>query len=319
MNRWISLIGIAIGLCSLAAAHGQSPVRRVAVLVPAATWEPEVFRASLKERGFSEGSNLSLDVRVAGGKLELLPDLARDLVRGAPEAIVAVNTPGTAAAAMATKTIPIVMVSVGDPIGNGFVSNLSRPEGNITGFSNLCGELAGKRLALLKEALPRAKRIAVMLNPADPVTKRQIPDVKRAAKQLNVDIEIYPAPTTADVDAAFAPILKRKSEAIFWLCGQGTALERHTILRATPHRLPVMVANGTEVPAGALIAYATDLKDYYRRAAAYVEKLLKGAKVTDLPVEQPSKFELIVNLKAAKALGIAVPQSILLRADRTIE
>ena len=325
-ERWIMTNGIASVLIAgcmtvtlFAQAQQPDKVRRVGVLIPPATWESDAFRKALRERGYTEGVNLVLDVRSAAGRLELLPTLASELVSAAPEVIVAANTPGVAAAIAATRTIPIVMVAVGDPIASGFVSSLARPERNVTGMSNLCGELGGKRLSLLKEALPRARRIAVMLNPADPITALQVQDVESTARSLGIEVRAFPVRTKVEVDSVFGPMLKWRPDGVFWLCGQQGALLPHMIPLASRHRLPVMVVRSDEVHAGGLMAYSTDNADLYRRAAIYVDKLLKGAKVSELPVEQPTKFELVINLKTAKALGVKIPQSILVRADTVIE
>jgi putative ABC transport system substrate-binding protein len=306
-------------LCASLQAQQPAGMHRVGVLFPAPNVAWEAFPQTLKELGYTEGVNLVLDVKTAGARLDLLPALAAEMVKASPRVIVAVNTPGTAAAMAATRTIPIVMVAVGDPIASGFASNLARPDRNATGVSNLCGELAGKRLSLFKEALPRAQRIAVMLNPADPITAQQVKDVERTAPTLGVEIRVLPVRGDAEVDTAFAHMQKWRPDGIFWLCGQQVPLTLRTLSNASRHRIPVMVAQTGEVPAGGLMAYATDTGDLYRRAAIYVDKILKGASVRDLPVEQPTKFDLVINKKIAASLGLVIPPSILLRADRVIE
>ena len=313
------LIAGSMTFAQFALAQQADKVRRVGVLIPPATWPSDAFRKALRERGYTEGVNLVLDVRTASGKLERLPMLASELVSASPEVIVAVNTPGAAAAIAATQAIPIVMVAVGDPISTGFVSSLARPERNVTGMSNMCGELAGKKLALLKETLPRARRIAVMLNPADPITAPQIQDVERTAPSLGIAVRAFPVRTTVEMDTEFGLMLKWRPDGVLWLCGQQGALLLHMIPLASRHRLPVMVVLSAEARAGGLMSYSADNADLYRRAAMYVDKILKGAKVSELPVEQPTMFELVINLKTARALGIKIPQSILVRADRVIE
>ena len=313
------LIAGSMTFAQFALAQQADKVRRVGVLIPPATWPSDAFRKALRERGYTEGVNLVLDVRTASGKLERLPALASELVSASPEVIVAVNTPGAAAAIAATQAIPIVMVAVGDPIATGFVSSLARPERNVTGMSNMCGELAGKKLALLKETLPRARRIAVMLNPADPITAPQIQDVERTAPSLGIAVRAFPVRTTVEMDTEFGLMLKWRPDGVLWLCGQHVALVLHMIPLASRHRLPVMVVLSGEARAGGLMSYSADNADLFRRAAIYVDKILKGAKVSELPVEQPTMFELVINLKTARALGIKIPQSILVRADRVIE
>lgn len=218
----------------------------------------------------------------------------------------------------ATRTIPIVMAEVGDPVATGFVRNLARPEGNVTGISNLCGELAAKRLSLLKEAVPTARRIAVMLNPGDPITTLQVKDVERAAPSIGVETRLFPARTVAELDSVFELMLAWRPDAAIWLCGQQAVLEQHMVQLTTKHRVPVMPYRGDTVPAGGLMSYAPDRPESMRRVASYVARILKGAKPADLPVEQPTKLELIVNLKTAKALALTIPPSLLLRADVVI-
>jgi putative ABC transport system substrate-binding protein len=299
-------------------AQQASKIHRVGVLVPTG-WEPEAFRQTLRQLGYIEGSNLVLDIRMAEGKLDRLPGIALELVKSTPDVIVAINTPGTKAAIAATRIIPIVMVSVGDPIATGFVSSLAHPGGNVTGVSNFCGELGAKRLALLKEAVPSASRIAVMLNPDDPITTMQVNDIERAAPSIGVQVRFFPARTTEQLGSTFESLLKWRPSAVLWLCGQGTGLEERTISLASKHKLPVMPYTVGAVQTGGLASYATNIPDVFRRAATYVDRILKGAKPADLPVEQPTTFELVINLKTAKALGLKIPQSLLVRADRVIE
>lgn len=316
MTRMLALALFFI--CSSLQAQPSARMHRVGVLVPATTPNVEVFRAALKELGYAEGVNIVIDLRVAGDRLEMLSTMAGEIVKASPDVIVAVNTPGTSAAMAATKSIPIVMVAVGDPVGSGFVRSLARPEGNVTGVTNLCGELAGKRLAIFKETLPKARRIAVMYNAADPITQPQVRDAERTAPSLGVELRIFPVRTGGEVDSSFDALLKWRVEGIMWLCGQHRDLTRRVLPHAAKHRVPVMVSASDELQGG-LISYSTDNSDLFRRAATYVDKILKGAKVSNLPVEQPTKFELMLDLKVAAALGVAVPQSILLRADKLIK
>jgi putative tryptophan/tyrosine transport system substrate-binding protein len=295
-------------------------VYRLGLLTPAAPqWDTKVFREALHGLGYIEGSNLILDVRSAEGELDQLPSLATDLVRTRPDVIVAVNTPGTRAAIEATKTIPIVMSVVGDPVATGFVSNLARPGGNVTGVSNLSGELASKRLSLLKEAVPTARRIAVMLNSNDPITTPQVKDIERAATSMGVEVHFFPARTTAELASAFERVLRWRSDAVLWLAGQQAALEQRTLELAAKVRLPVMPTQIRNAQSAGLLSYFANSAELIRRTAVYADKILKGAKPGDLPVEQPTKFELVINLKTAKALGLTIPQSVLLRADQVIE
>jgi len=316
--RVVRFFALALLLVFYGETQAQS-MHRVGILIPSTAPDWVVFAPTMKKLGYTEGVNLVLDVRIAGDKPERLPALAAELVKLSPRVIVAVNTPGTAAAMAATTTIPIVMVAVGDPIATGFVSNMARPDRNATGVSNLCGELAGKRLALLKEALPRAQRIAVMLNPTDPITKPQILDAERTAPSLGIQVRFFPVRNDAEVDAAFEPMLKWRPDGILWLCGQQVPPTRRTLVHATRNRVPVMVVQRAELQDSGLMSYSTDNADLYRRAAVYVDKILKGAKVGDLPVEQPTRIDLVISKKAANSFGITIPPSILLRADQVIE
>ena len=304
-------------------AEAQQPtakVHRLGLLTPAAPqWDTRVFREAMRGLGYIEGSNLILDVRSAEGELDQLPSLAIDLVRARPDVIVAVNTPGTRAAIGATKTIPIVMSVVGDPVATGFVSNLAHPGGNVTGVSNLSGELASKRLSLLKEAVPTARRIAVMFNSNDPITTPQRKDIERAAPSIGVEVHFFPARTTAELGSVFERMLKWRPDGVLWLAGQQVALEQPTLELASKSRLPIMPIRVRNTSSGGLLSYFADNAELIRRTAAYVDKILKGAKPGDLPVEQPTKFDFVINLKTAKAIGLTMPQSLLLQATEVIE
>jgi putative ABC transport system substrate-binding protein len=199
------------------------------------------------------------------------------------------------------------------------VSNLARPEGNVTGVSNLCGELAAKRLSLLKEAVPTARRIAVMLNPADPITTPQVKDAERAGLPLGVEVRFFPARAIAELDSVFELVVRWRPDAVLWLCGQQGVLEQRTVTLASKYHLPVMPYRSEAVHAGGLISYVTNRAELFRRVAIYVDKILKGATPANLPVEQPTKLELVINLKTAKALGLTISPSVLLRADLVIQ
>ena len=212
------------------------------------------------------------------------------------------------------------MSVVGDPITTGFVSNLARPGGNVTGVSNLSGELASKQLSLLKKAVPTARRIAVMLNSNDPITTPQQKDIERAAPSIGVEVHFFPARTPAELGSVFERMLKWRPDAVLWLAGQQVELEQQTLeMASSKSRLPVMPTQVRNTSSGGLLSYFADNAELIRRTAAYVDKILKGAKAGDLPVEQPTKFELVINLKTAKALGLTIPPSLLARADEVIE
>jgi len=278
-----------------------------------------VFFATLRQLGYHEGRNLRLLVRSAEWKHERLPALAAEIVQARVDVIVAINTPGARAAIQATSHIPIVISIVGDPIGNAFVSNLARPGGNVTGISNMTGELASKRLSILKELVPGTKRVAVLLNPVDPVTVPQMRDTERAAPVLGIEVRFFPVKAAKDLPETFKHLLAWRADAALWLSGQANAFQPGTIELAARQRLPVMVSQRGDVEAGGLISYFPDHAELFRRTAMHVDRILQGAKPGDLPVEQPKKFELAINLKTARALGLAVPPSLLLLADRVVE
>ena len=277
------------------------------------------FVESMRRLGYREGGNVRTVLRSAEGKLDRLPALAAELVAAKVDVIVAINTPGTRAAIQATKQIPIVMVAVGDPVATGFVSSLARPGANVTGVTNMVAELAPKRLALLKQTVPAATRIAVMFNPQDPITEPQVRDAQRVAPEIRVEIRLFPVRQQGDLPEAFKQMLAWRADAALWLAGQNQAFQKRSIELAAEHRLPLMVGQRQDVEAGGLVSYVADNDWVFGRAADYVDRILKGTKPGDLPVERPTKFELSVNLKTAKTLGISVPGSVLLQADHTIQ
>jgi putative tryptophan/tyrosine transport system substrate-binding protein len=319
----------AAGACLLLAAPlaveaqraGQG-LQTVGVLTPQRLEQQSAyatFLETLHRLGYQEGKNLRMLVRSADGRLDRLQELAAELVAARPDVIVALNTPGARAAIEATKQIPIVITAVGDPVGSGFVSNLARPGGNVTGISAMVAELASKRLALMKEAVPRARRIAAMFNPDDPVTAPQLRDTERAAPALKVETRFFPVKAVEDLPGTFRQMLAWRADAALWIPGQHQAFQAGSIELATSHRLPLMVGFPRNVDAGGLISYTYDPVELYGRTAVIVDRILKGANPGDLPVEQPTKFELTINLKTAKVLGIVIPPQLLSRADRVVE
>jgi putative tryptophan/tyrosine transport system substrate-binding protein len=320
---------IAVAACLLLAGplaveaqHAGQRLPTVGVLTPQRLEQQAAyptFLETLRRLGYQEGANLRLVVRSADGKLDRLPALAAEIVAGGPDVLVALNTPGARAAIAATKQIPIVISSVGDPVGSGFVPNLARPGGNVTGVSSMGAELASKRLALLREAVPRAARIAAMFNPDDPVTGPQLRDAERAAPALSVEIRFFPVKAIEDLPATFKQIVARRADAALWILGQEQAFQARSIELAASHRLPLMVATPRNVEAGGLISYNSDPVELYERTAVVVDRVLRGAKPGDLPIEQPTRFELAINLKTAKALGITIPLPLQSRADRVVE
>jgi len=280
----------------------------------------DAFRDAMKELGYVDGKSVIYDYRSAEGVSERLPELAAELVKLPVKVMVVANTPGNLAAKKATKTIPIVMVAVGDPLRVGLVPNLGRPGGNITGFTNLTGEIAAKRLQLLKEAVPTATRIGLIGNPGDPVALVQIQDTEAAARDLKLQLRVFTVTDAAQLEAAFEAARSWQAHALLRLTDPAAAsLLPRTIALAAKHRLPMMTVFRTDAESGALMAYGTDPFWSYKGAASYVDRILKGANPGELPIQQPTKLELVVNLKTAAALGIKLPPSILQRADKVIE
>lgn len=323
MNRRDSVLALlALGATAAPRIALSQPVRSIGLLVPSRLQvqaEYPVFLETLRTLGYREGDNLRLITREAGGKLDLLSSLARELVDARVEVIVAFNTPGARAAIDATRQIPIVLTQVGDPVGSGFVTNLARPGGNVTGVSNVIADFASKRLEILKEMIPSGRRIAAIFNPGDPITASQVRDAQSWATRLAVEVRLFPVRDTRELPETFAQILAWKANSALWFLGQQQLFQAMTIKLAAQHNFPVMVGNSSDVMAGGLISFGPDNAEIYRRTAAHVDRILKGAKPGDLSVELPTKFELAVNLKTAKALGLTIPQSLLIRADRVIE
>jgi putative ABC transport system substrate-binding protein len=274
----------------------------------------------LRDLGYVEGQNITIERRFSEGKYERLPDLAADLVRLKVDVIVTGGTQPPFEAKHATRTIPIVMANHGDPVGSGLVASLARPGGNVTGLSSLAPELVGKQLELLKEIVPRISRVAVLWNPTNQTHLLSLGEVKVAARSLGVQLQILEARGPDDFESAFATMTRERVGALLVLADGMFFVHRTRIaILAAKQRLPAMFTVREHVDAGGLVVYGPSLRDNFRRAAAYVDKILKGAKPADLPVEQPMKFELVVNLKTAKALGLTIPQSILIRADHVIQ
>ena len=280
----------------------------------------EAFRQGLRERGWVEGRNAVIEWRFAEGRMERFPDLAADLVRLKVDVIVTLGGPAARAARQATTTIPIVAVAVSDPVGQGFVASLARPGGNVTGLATLFPELAVKRLGLLKEILPGVSRVAVLWNAANPGNVIILRGVQAAARTLGVTLQSREVRGPDDFEAAFAKMSRERHDALMILDDPLLFQYRASIVDfAAKKRLPTMHPFRESVEAGGLIAYSVNLAELNRRAAEYVDKILKGAKPADLPIEQPTEFELVINLRTAKAFGLTIPQSLLQRADLVIE
>ena len=301
----------------LATRAQPTKVPRLGVLL-VANREPfsRLFWEGLRELGYIDGQNIQIEFRSAEGKLNLLPELAAELVRLKVDIIVASETPSVQAAKRATNKIPIVMAPSGDPVGTGLIANLARPGGNVTGLSAATAELAGKSLELIREILPSASRVAALADPTNPFTKPFLEQIQIAAQTIGIKIEVIMVRGTEEFDAAFAEMDRKRIEAVIV---QPTLPRGRIVDLVQKHRLPAVSGNRAFADAGGLMSYSASLADRYRNAAPYVDKILKGAKPADLPVQQPTKFELVINLKTAKALGLTIPPSLLTRADEVIE
>jgi putative ABC transport system substrate-binding protein len=282
----------------------------------------EAFRQSLRDLGYAEGQNLVIEARYAEGSLERYRDLAAELVRLKVDVIVAGGGPAIHAAQHATRTIPIVMAGTTDAVAQGFVASLARPGGNITGLSDLSAELPGKRLDLLKETVPQSARIAVLADPDNPYYESRMNNLTVAARVLGLQLHVVEVRRADELDTAFAAMTQEHADALLVMDdAQLLNRQRARVVAdlAAQHRIPAMCSWREYVDAGLLMSYGPSQLDMQRRTAVYVDKVLKGAKPGDLPVEQPTKFELIINLKAAKALGLTIPPSLLLQADEVIK
>jgi putative ABC transport system substrate-binding protein len=283
----------------------------------------DAFRQGLRERGYGEGQNIVIEYRAADGKIERLPALATELARLKVDLIVAGSTPGARAARQATTTIPIIAPNMGDPVQDGLVANLARPGANLTGSTFLGPELVPKRLALLKEALPGVSRIAVLWHPGafgERTMRDMVKETEAAARTLGVQLQFVEARGPDEFDRAFSAMARERADAFIVFPSVMLFNERRRIVAlAAQSRLPAMYQSREFVELGGLIGYGASIPDAVRRAATYVDRILKGAKPGDLPVEQPTKFELVINLKTAKALGLTIPPSVLGRADEVIQ
>ena len=305
------------------AIHAQQPtsLRHVGVL-QAGSWSEEMrqaFMQGLLDAGYAEGRDVAIEWRAANGNYDRLPQLAAELVQGKVDVIVVDATPSAQAAKRATSTIPIVMVLVSDPVGSGLVPSLAHPGGNVTGFSLMTAEVSVKRLELLKEAIPGLARVAVMWNPDTAFHSSVIESFKAVAPALSLKLRFVGVRMPEDFSPAFAAITRERAQILYVIDDGFMFAHRATLLKfASTTRLPIVYAATQFAKEGGLLSYGANLEDSLRRSAGYVDKILKGTKPGDLPIEQPTKFELVLNLKTAKALGITFPQSILLRADEVI-
>jgi putative ABC transport system substrate-binding protein len=307
-----------------AEAQQAAKVARLGLLMPVSSADArtnvEAFRQGLRELGHIEGQTIAIEPRYSDGRDERLPDLATDLVSMKVTVIVTWGTPAARAARAATKTIPIVTAAVTDPLGTGLIASLARPGGNLTGVTSGGAALSGKTIELLKELTPGIKRIAVLWNPANPIQPVMFRETQVAADAMRIQVQSVGVSDPNELDAAFATMSGERAEAMVVLQDLVLQANRRRIVdSAASLRLPAVYERKAWVDAGGLMSYGVNFQSNFRRAATYVDKILKGAKPGDLPVEQPTKFELVINLKTAKALGLTIPPSLLLRADHVIQ
>lgn len=307
-------------------ARAQQAIPRIGYLSPGSgaaglSARDEAFLQGLRELGYVDGTNISLEYRFAEGDFDRLAGLAADLVESEVEVIVTVVTQASLAAKEATSTIPIVMVGVSDPVGSGLVASLSRPGENISGTSSMSSDIIGKSLDLLKEAVPTAHRVAVLWNPSNAVFQGQmLRQARVAARSLGVQLHPFGVSEPEEFDRTFAAMTADGADALLVLADPMFILHQAAVVDfARRNRLPAMYGVKVYAAAGGLMAFGPKMEDQFRRAASYVDKIVKGARPADLPVEQPTEFELIVNLKTAKALGLEIPMSLLSRANEVIE
>jgi putative ABC transport system substrate-binding protein len=319
-----ALAGGLVAAPELVRAQPAARPFRVGMLGGSSPTSPEAahvwggFLQGMRDLGYADGRNIAYEGRYYGDSIERLPALAAELVRLQVDVIVAGAPPAPEAARRATATIPIVMINHNDPIGSGLAASLAKPAGNVTGMSLATAALRGKQLQLLKEVVPGLKSVAVLWNPSGPAL--ELNELELAARSLNLQLHVVEARTSSEFPAAFAAAAKKRAGAVLPQGGSVYFANKARLVElATERRIPAIYGVKEYVEAGGLMAYGVDLGDSARRAAGYVDRILKGAKAGDLPIEEPTKFELVINLKTAKALGLAMPQSLLLRADKVMQ
>ena len=320
----ILLCVVLFALCVPASAQQPAKIPRIGLLYASASGNAhrvEAFRQGLRELGYVEGKNIVIEYRYPDGKRERFSEYATELVRLKVDIIVTGGGSGTRPAKEATSTIPIVMSQDDDPVGNGFVASLARPGGNITGLATLSPELSGKRLELLKEAVSRLSRVAVFLTPSSQDDERAVKEIELAAGALSVKIQRVEVLVAKDIEPAFRAASKGRAEAVLSIMSGPVAASRRKEIAelAVKNRFPVIYHRQEYVEAGGLMSYGVNFLNLDRRAATYVDKILKGTKPADIPVEQPTKFEFVINLKAAKQIGLTIPQWTLTKADKVIK
>src|ERR1051325_10006391 len=299
-------------LCLCIQAQPQEKIPRIGFLATNRTQRTEAFRQGLRELGYIEQKNILVEYRFAEGALDRLPRLAAELVRLNVEVIVTAGAAATRPAKQATAVIPIVMANDNDPVGSGFVASLARPGGNVTGLSNLSPEISGKQLELLQEIIPKLSRVAVLGELNNPGNAQSLKDMEHAARSSKLQLDSFDVRSGGDIESGFVAAEKARADAILVLGGPITTAQRKSIAEiAAQKKIPAIYPQIDYIDAGGLLFYGPSVKDLFRRATTYVDKILKGAKPSDLPVQQPTKFELVINLKAAKQIGLIIPPNVL--------
>jgi len=325
LARLATILALSLAFAPLAGeAQEAGKVHRVGVLASStqSNFEPSVriFREALYAAGWVEGRNLTLDVRYPGDQYARLQELANELVRLKVDVLASLGTPATLAAKRATTTIPSVMESLSDVVSTGLVPNLARPRGNLTGVSGFAPELSGKRLELIREILPQADRIAVFANRANPVTVPILNVTESAAQQMRMKLHVVDVRQLAELGTAFETVRRERADALVLVADPLLFSARPQIIQlAARHRMPTVYETRLFPDAGSLLSYGPLAQERFERMAAYVDRILRGAQPGDLPIEQPTKFELVINLTTAKALGLTIPQTLLQRADQVIQ
>ena len=327
LNRRKIVMAIGAGVLTHRAAPAQTPRKlwRIGFLIstPPAVYEPrlDAFKAGMTALGYADGRDYRIEIRASGTDPARLPVMAAELVTLKTDLILTSGTPTVLAASRATRTIPIVMTTAGDPVGVGVAASLARPGGNVTGMTSISTELSSKLLDLLRQVVPGLRRVGIVYDPTDPIDMLRLPRFEADCAALKMEAIRAPASTAEDFAAAFQLLSQKKAQGLF-VAGGSTNVTAHqqVVALAVTHRLPAIYSSGTAaLSSGALMSYGPDFVDLYRRAAAYADRIFKGVRPADLPIQQPTLFEFSVNLKTAKALGLKVPQSILIQATKVIE
>src|SRR5689334_6074159 len=315
-REFITLVGgAAVAWPPCARAQQGERLRRIGVLLVSGPEPMGPFREALRDLGFVDGRNIQIEIRSAQGQISRLPELAVELVRSQVDVLVAIQTPAVYAAKNATRDIPIVMMA-GDPVATGLITNLAHPDGNLTGLSGAAAELAAKSLELIPEMVPGAHRVGVLGNANDPFMQPFLEDIQQAAPKVHLEVNQMIIRSNDELDGAFAAIARQRADAVMI---QGSLSDKLTVGLALKYRLPSLSTQKSAVRAGILMSYSASLAERGHEIARYLDKILKGAKRAELPVQQPTRYEMAINLKTAKALGLTIPPSVLARADEVIE